>query len=96
MRISSGSGDITYFVTYTQTRQASGTSSQSKDLLLLQWGDQRSFPAQGPWIVHAELWDGTKLDFSKMAVTNPYVSVTDNGPTITIKATSPESILHKG
>jgi hypothetical protein len=92
--ISNGSGDITYFVTYTETRPTSTASAETRDLLPLRWGDQRVVPvARGHWTVHVELWNGTVLDFARTDSSNPYVSVTDDGDTVTVKAASPETLI---
>jgi hypothetical protein len=95
--ISNGSGDISYYVTYTQLRPTASRSSETRSLISaedpLRWGDERTLPVTpGQWSVRARLWDGTVFTSSVGDDRNPYLKVVDNRETVTIQAPSREDL----
>lgn len=96
--ISSNSGDIEYFVAYSQQRSVTTTNQETRDLLAgantgMQWGDRLVVPVtKGGWHLHAVLWDGTVLETSGTEKSNKYFSVEDQGPNISISLVAPAQL----
>jgi hypothetical protein len=79
---SNGSGDITFYLTYTESYQPptpppTVTDTPVDTSLSLGWGDQliKSVTA-GKWSLTAVLFNGTTLSFAASNHSNPYVNVT--------------------
>lgn len=96
--ISDHSGDITYYVEYSEQRASTSTSQETRDLLAAPnpafgWGDRIIAPVtKGGWTLHAELWDGTALDFTGTSSQNPFLIVEDEGTSVGISLKAPTAI----
>jgi hypothetical protein len=93
--ISDHSGDIEYFVTYSETRTLTEQEARTMDLMSapyspLGWGDSVTVPVtRHTWTVRARLWNGRTLETaSEIAASagsgNGYLSVKDDGESITV------------
>jgi len=90
--ISDGSGDITFFVTFTE-QMPTQTTSQTSTPLKVGWGDQLVEPvSRGQWRIAAELFNGQQLQFDSSNNANAYVSVIDQGTTVQISTPSTASL----
>jgi len=90
--ISNGSGDIYFYVTYVEQKQQTTTGPQATPINI-RWGDQLSLPVTpNQWMVHAVMFDGTIFDATDTNHTNQYLSVTNNGPFVQIKASSTKDL----
>jgi hypothetical protein len=91
--ISSDSGDITYSLSYDEVRTVPVDSLTTINVPIAAWGAQADVPVKAhAWTAHVVLWDGTTRDYSAAASDNPYLTITDGGPTIHFSAATLASI----
>ena len=95
--VSSNSGDIQYYVSYTEARDTTTTSNQTVDLEAthpgFSWGDTLSQPVTPhAWTVKAVLWDGRTLETSGSNNSNPYIQVADKTDHVEVSLTTPGSL----
>ncbi|HEV2376586.1 MAG TPA: hypothetical protein VGS19_30975 [Streptosporangiaceae bacterium] len=79
---SHGSGDVTFYLTYTE--EQAGPSTVQATPISLGWGDTVSESVSSGWTLKATLFDGHLIDFNNSDSSNPYIHVTNYGANITI------------
>ena len=90
--VSDGSGDISFFVTFTEEQPVTKITPVTKTLTL-GWGDQLVEPVTlHNWEVSATLFNGTVLQFSGTDNSHEYLSVLDQGTTVQISAPSTDNL----
>jgi hypothetical protein len=91
--ISTGSGDVTIYLSYTEEQPVTTSSPVTKSLAI-GWGDQLVEPvAQGDWTLTAQLFNGSTVQFNGTNVSNEYISVQDDGSTIQIDTPATSSLM---
>ena len=95
--VSSNSGDIQYYVSYTEQRDTTTSSTNPADLLAanpgFSWGDSISQPVTPhAWTLKAVLWDGRTLETSSSSNSNPYIQVADKTDEVEVSLITPGSL----
>jgi hypothetical protein len=83
--ISSGSGSLIYYVSYTQFRQVTSSRAETSALPAMKWGDQIDVPvSRNKWRIRAELWNGAVVESSGAVTNNPYLVIEDRGDSVKV------------
>jgi hypothetical protein len=89
LRVSTGSGAVSFYVLYSQYRDVDSTSNSTTELPL-NWGDQINIPVTpNGWKVEAVMFDGRSMEFTDTGTDlsePPYLQVVNQGKTIQISA----------
>jgi hypothetical protein len=90
--VSDGSGDITFYVSFTEEQSVTTTTPVTKNLAL-GWGDQLVEPVDPHnWSLSATLFSGATVQFDTTSNSNEYLSVVDEGSSIQISAPGTSSL----
>ena len=90
--ISNGSGDITFYITFSEQQPVS-TATPVTRKLTLGWGDQLVEPVDPHnWTLSATLFTGATVQFNTTSNSNEYLSVLDEGSSIQISAPGTNSL----
>jgi hypothetical protein len=84
--ISNGSGDITFYITFTEEQPVTTTTPVTKNLTL-GWGDQLVEPVDpNNWTLNATLFTGATVQYNSTDNSHEYLSVLDEGSSIQISS----------
>ncbi len=89
---SNGSGDITFYIAFTEEQRVTTSTSVTKNLTL-GWGDQLVEPVdQNNWTLSATLFTGATIQYNSTDNSNEYLSVLDKGSSIQISAPATDAL----
>jgi len=90
---SNGSGDITFYLTYTEQQPSPPSTVPVTTQLQMNWGDQLvQNVTRGQWHLTANLFNGTHLEFSASDNSNPYLTIFDQGTSIRVSTPATDAL----
>lgn len=91
--ISDGSGEVWFYVSYTEQEPVTTTTPLTENLPL-GWGSQLVRPVDpANWTLTATLFNGSVLQFNSTDNSHEYLQVLDEGSSIQISAPATDNLL---